>query len=160
MTRPEFDAWRGRIARAYADEQVAAGTWPAEEALQRALEDTAQRLPQGPATEGMLLLQGVLDDGTTGGTADGTVVGRLWIGLRHPRGTPDCAFLYDIEVDGAHRGRGLGRALLGAAEDVVRSHGIGALELNVFAENTRAGALYASAGYEVVTRQMRKALRP
>ena len=155
MTQPEFDSWQEQLARAYADEQVAAGNWPAEGARERALADTAQRLPQGRATDGMLLLQGVLADGTP----DGTVVGRVWIGLQHPRGTPDCAFLYDLEVDAAYRGRGLGRALLSAAEDVVRAHGTAALELNVYGGNTPAISLYASAGYDVTTQQMRKPLR-
>jgi len=82
----------------------------------------------------------------------------LWLGLTHPRGKGDCAFVYDIEVDEAHRGLGYGRVLLAAAEEAVRSRGVGALELNVFGDNARAIRLYASSGYHVVTQQMRKAL--
>jgi ribosomal protein S18 acetylase RimI-like enzyme len=98
----------------------------------------------------MLLLKGV--------RGDGTPVGVLWIGLTHPRGIPDCAFLYDIEVEEAYRGAGYGRALLAAGEDGVRSHGVGGLELNVFGDNTRAIRLYDTAGYRVVAQQMRKNL--
>ncbi|WP_218566569.1 GNAT family N-acetyltransferase [Vallicoccus soli] len=150
MTQEEFDAWQAEVARAYADEQVAAGNWPADRALQLAQEGQAGFLPDGLATEGMLLLNGVL--------ADGTVVGRVWVGLRHPRDVPDCAFLYDLEVDAGHRGRGLGRALLEGAERAVRAAGVGALELNVFGDNATAISLYASAGYTVTQQQMRKRL--
>jgi len=150
MTPVEFAAWQLQIARAYADEQIAAGRWPAEGAVQRALDEDAERLPQGLDTPGMLLLRGVRPDGTS--------IGRVWIALEHPRGTPDCAFLLDIEVDAEHRGRGLGRALMKAAEQAVADHGVGALELNVFGQNTAAIALYTSAGYTVTTQQMRKRL--
>jgi ribosomal protein S18 acetylase RimI-like enzyme len=150
MTDAEFAGFRSATARAFADEMVATGRWSPEEALERALQGSAELLPQGRATPGMLLLTAVLDDGTP--------VGRLWLGLTHPRGTPDCAFVYDIEVAEGHRGAGLGRALLAAGEDVVRSHGVAAVELNVFGDNARAIGLYASAGYRVVTQQMRRDL--
>jgi ribosomal protein S18 acetylase RimI-like enzyme len=85
-------------------------------------------------------------------------VGQVWLGMTHPRDTPGCAFLYDIEVAEAHRGAGHGRALLAAAEEAVRARGASSLELNVFGDNTRAIRLYQTAGYHVVTQQMRKAL--
>jgi ribosomal protein S18 acetylase RimI-like enzyme len=148
MTETEFAEFRIATARAFADELVATGGWSSEEAFQRALQGSAELLPQGRGTPGMLLFTAVLDDGTA--------VGRLWLGLTHPRGVPDCAFVYDIEVAEAHRGGGLGRALLAAGEDVVREHGVPAVELNVFGDNARAIGLYASAGYRVVSQQMRK----
>jgi ribosomal protein S18 acetylase RimI-like enzyme len=89
---------------------------------------------------------------------DGTPIGWLWLGLTHPRGVPDCGFVYDIEIAEDHRGGGLGRALLAAGEDVLRSHGLSAVELNVFGDNTRAIGLYSSTGYRVVRQQMRKDL--
>jgi ribosomal protein S18 acetylase RimI-like enzyme len=150
MTEAEFEEWRYAIARAYADEQVAAGNWLPGEALHLAGKGNADLLPQGLGTPGMLLLRGVLDDRTP--------IGRLWIGLTHPRGVAGCAFLYDIEVDDEHRGAGHGRALLAAGEAVARSHGAAALELNVFGNNARAIGLYASTGYRVVAQQMRKEL--
>jgi ribosomal protein S18 acetylase RimI-like enzyme len=70
----------------------------------------------------------------------------------------DCAFLYDIEVEPAHRGAGYGRALLALGEDAVRGHGLAAIELNVFGGNARALRLYESSGYRVITQQLRKTL--
>ncbi|WP_432049969.1 GNAT family N-acetyltransferase [Verrucosispora sp. NA02020] len=150
MTEIEFGQWYSSLVRTYADEQVAAGNWSAENALQMARHSNETLLPDGFATAGMLFLKGELDDGTA--------IGVLWIGLTHPRGIADCAFLYDIEVESAHRGAGYGRKLLAAGEDVVRRHGVSALELNVFGDNDRARRLYQSSGYRVVTQQMRKTL--
>jgi ribosomal protein S18 acetylase RimI-like enzyme len=150
MTRTEFDEWRDSIDRAFADEQVTAGKWSAEDAIDLATRDNNALLPDGLATPGMLFLIACRPDGTR--------VGVLWLSLRHPRGTPDCGFIYDIEIDEPHRGSGYGRALLTAAEDAVRSRGVGALELNVFGSNVRAIQLYETSGYRVVTQQMRKSL--
>ncbi|MGY1805558.1 GNAT family N-acetyltransferase [Blastococcus sp. SYSU D00922] len=150
MTDVEFAEWQEALAEAYADEQVRSGNWTPDEALDRAREGNAALLPHGLDTPGMLLLTGV--------SADGEPVGRVWLSLEHPRGTADCAFLYDIEVAESHRGLGYGRALLTAAEDAARSGGVSALELNVFGTNATAIALYESAGYAVVQQQMRTRL--
>jgi len=150
MTPAEFDEWQEALAADYAAEQVAAGTWPAQGAVERARAENARVLPQGVRTERMLFLRAH--------DADGEHVGRSWVALDHPRGAPGVAFLYDIEVVEPRRGQGLGRALLEATEDAVRQAGATGLELNVFGRNTAAVSLYGSAGYAVVTQQMRKAL--
>ncbi|MGI9822744.1 N-acetyltransferase family protein [Agromyces sp. Marseille-Q5079] len=150
MTPAEFDHWQATLAEDYAREQVAAGRWPEDGAVQRAREENEQLLPDGLATARTLILRGI--------DADGDPVGVAWVALDHPRGAPDVAFLYDIEVIPARRGHGLGRALLAAVEDAAEEAGAAALELNVFGGNRAAVALYGSSGYEVVTQQMRKAL--
>lgn len=150
MTEEEFAQWRGRAVRLFADSQVTAGSWPAEKALALAVEANGEILPDGFATAGMVFLRAVLPDGTA--------VGASWLSMTHPRGVPDCAFIYNIEVDEAYRGAGYGRALLAAAEDAARARGIGRVELNVFRENARAIQLYDMSGYRVVTQQMRKSL--
>ncbi|MCT1479970.1 GNAT family N-acetyltransferase [Microbacterium sp. p3-SID336] len=150
MTADEFDEWMDAVARAYAQEQVAAGRWEADGAVRRARTENARMLPQGPDTPRMLVLRG-LDD-------HGRAIGRAWAGLDHPRGAPGVAFLYDIEVEASRRGEGLGRGLLAAVEKAAKDAGAAALELNVFGSNRPAIAMYETAGYEVVTQQMRKQL--
>jgi len=150
MTGAECDAWLDDLAREYAQEQIYAGRWAAEGALERARAENAELLPDGAATDRMLVLRGL--DGA------GAPIGRAWVALDHPRGAPGVAFLYDIEVLAERRGEGLGRALLEAVEAETRRHGAEALELNVFGGNRIAIALYESSGYQVVTQQMRKAL--
>lgn len=150
MTEVEFAEWDEASTREYAKAQAASGVWPAGRALEESRTSRRAVLPDGLATDGMVFRTAVLSDGTR--------VGNAWISLSHPRGLPDCAFLYYIEVGEAHRGKGYGRALLGACEDLVASRGIGALELNVFGYNTSAVRLYETSGYSVVTQQMRKGL--
>lgn len=150
MTESEFDEWQTSIAEEYAADQVAAGRWVEEGAVQRARDENAERLPLGLRTPRMLLLRAV--------DTEGEPVGRAWVGLDHPRGAPETAFLYDIEVVEQRRGSGLGRSLLEAVEDVVRGAGVPALELNVFGRNRAAITLYETSGYTVTTQQMRKDL--
>jgi ribosomal protein S18 acetylase RimI-like enzyme len=149
MTREEFSRWQRASAEEFARHQVAAGTWAADDALERALASNSATLPAGIDTERMFFLRAVVDE---------QPVGHAWIGLDHPRGAVDCAFLYDIEIDEPWRGRGYGRMLLAAVEEAVREAGIPSLELNVHGGNGTAISLYGSAGYTVVTQQMRKAL--
>jgi ribosomal protein S18 acetylase RimI-like enzyme len=66
--------------------------------------------------------------------------------------------VYDVHIDEAFRGRGLGRATMLAAEDVVRSEGFGRIALNVFGGNDRAEQLYRSLGYGVDSTQLSKSL--
>jgi ribosomal protein S18 acetylase RimI-like enzyme len=150
MSAAEFEAWQQELASAYADEQVSAGNWDPDGAVERATAENARLLPDGIATPRMLFVQAVDDEGAP--------VGRAWIGLDHPRGAPDTAFLYDIEISEHHRGRGFGRLLLADTEQLVIESGVGALELNVFGDNETALALYRRSGYGVVTQQMRKRL--
>ena len=151
MTADEFHEWHEGVVQSYATAQATAGSGTFEENVRRTREGQAVLLPRGPETPGMLFLRGV--------RADGTVVGSMWIGLEHPRGIQDCAFLYEIAIDERFRGEGYGRALLTAGEALVVEHGRSALELNVFGDNARAIGLYASSGYRVITQQMRRDLR-
>lgn len=152
MTEEEFAGYRGRLAREYAEEHVKAGNWAPEEALARSEAELDKLLPEGVASPDALVL--------TATDRDGVPLGVLWIGLKHPTGAPDTAWIYDIEVFAEHRGRGLGRALLSAAEREVARQGIGKLGLNVFGSNEVARRLYDSAGYVVTTQQMQKRLEP
>jgi ribosomal protein S18 acetylase RimI-like enzyme len=83
-------------------------------------------------------------------------VGVLWLGLSYPR--DDSVWIYDIEVDAEHRGKGFGRLLLAAAEEEARRAGATAMGLQVFGANAVARGLYESAGYEPVSIVMRKPL--
>ncbi len=152
MTEDEFAVYRPRVVREYAAEHVTAGDWPPDEALARSEAELDTLLPDGLATADTLLM--------TATDEAGVPVGITWVALTHPRGAPDTAWVFDIEVLADHRGRGLGRALLAAVEAEVARLGIAHLGLNVFGSNTVARRLYESAGYAVVTQQMTKRLVP
>jgi ribosomal protein S18 acetylase RimI-like enzyme len=68
------------------------------------------------------------------------------------------AWVYNIEVDPAFRGRGYGRAAMILAEGEARSRGMTSLGLNVHGQNKVARSLYDSLGYDVTALQMKKPL--
>jgi ribosomal protein S18 acetylase RimI-like enzyme len=58
------------------------------------------------------------------------------------------AFVDELYVEEAHRGRGAGGLALRLAEDSCRTLGVRALHLEVDRENDRARAVYEKAGFE------------
>ena len=88
---------------------------------------------------------------------DGEAVGSLWMG-RPFGGSESTWFVFYVEVDEAHRGKGFGRVAMQAAEDWTRAHGGSRVALNVFGPNTVARNLYDSLGYQVMATGMFKDL--
>jgi ribosomal protein S18 acetylase RimI-like enzyme len=68
------------------------------------------------------------------------------------------AFIAYMAVEGAHRRRGIGRALLERIEAAARARGLPHLSLMVTEENEAARELYRSAGFSTERRMMTKAL--
>ncbi|GAA3188824.1 GNAT family N-acetyltransferase [Dactylosporangium siamense] len=147
LTQAEYDVRVPALKAEYAADEVRAGRATLEDATERVERQFATLLPDGLATEGQLLFAGVVD---------GEVVGFLWIGL--PIADRPQAWIYEIQVDEAHRRRGHGRALMLAAEDELRARGVARLGLNVFGHNPGARQLYESLGFETTSQQMSKAL--
>ncbi|MBK3580658.1 GNAT family N-acetyltransferase [Streptomyces sp. MBT65] len=143
MTQEEYGPWKDLGTRDFAKSWTDRGV-PEAEALARALQSNADLLPDGLATANMTF--SVLEH-------DGEVVGTLWTGLREGR-----AFVYKVESDARHRGRGHGRSLMLLAEAQAVATGLPAIKLNVFAGNTPAERLYESLGYETVTHHLYKSL--
>ena len=82
------------------------------------------------------------EGGTVIGYTYAGVEGRDWMSLRGPAGV-----LYDIVVDPAHRGRGVGRALLEATVAALRSRGSPQVVLSTADRNAAAQRLFKSAGF-------------
>ncbi|MGW0815093.1 GNAT family N-acetyltransferase [Streptomyces viridiviolaceus] len=135
MTQAEYDAWQVHESEQYARSWIERGV-PEAEAYAKARRDHETLLPQGLDTENMLF--SVVEH-------EGTRVGVLWLALRE-----DQAYVFDVEVDAAHRGRGHGRTLMLLAETQAVAAGRRVLGLNVFAGNTAAERLYESLGYETL----------
>jgi ribosomal protein S18 acetylase RimI-like enzyme len=148
MTEDEVAAFVDAQRDPYIAERVVAGERP-DEARRIADEQMARLFPGGTPAPGQLLYR-VL-------AADGSAVGALWIGP-HIAERPDAFWVWDIEIDEAERGRGLGRAAMGLAEEEARAHGASELGLNVFGSNTVARTLYESIGYRATAITMRKSL--
>lgn len=143
MTDAEFGPWRAASEEDYAREWIERGV-PEAEARAKTEQDGAALLPDGRHTEGMIF--SVLEH-------EGTAVGILWLAVRGEQ-----AFVFDVEADPAHRGRGHGRSLMLLAEAQSIKAGQRIVGLNVFAGNTPAERLYASLGYETTRYAMYKHL--
>jgi ribosomal protein S18 acetylase RimI-like enzyme len=120
-----------------------------EAAIARAHKSAAEAFPDGTVAEGNWLF--AVEDG------QGTRVGILWLG-EPTDGEAESLWVFDIEIDPEHRGRGLGRDTMLLAEEEARRLGRTRIKLNVFARNAVARALYLSLGFEEMAIQMSKAV--
>ncbi|MFJ9375326.1 GNAT family N-acetyltransferase [Streptomyces sp. NPDC101455] len=143
MTEAEYGPWEALGTEAVVESWTERGVSEAQ-ARTRALEGNAALLPDGLATANMIF--SVLEH-------EGNTVGTLWSGPRDGK-----AFVYDVESDARHRGKGHGRTLMLLAEAQGVAAGLPTLRLNVFAGNTPAERLYESLGYETVTYHLYKSL--
>jgi ribosomal protein S18 acetylase RimI-like enzyme len=137
MSEDEYAVWRPEAEKSYAFDIARAGT-PEEAAREKAVRDFARLLPDGVATEGQSLYTVVDDD---------SPVGVLWLAEQDTSDFGKTLFIYDVEIDEAHRGRGLGRAAMLLVEEEARRRGIGSVTLNVFGGNDVARNLYRSLDY-------------
>ena len=136
--------------RGYAADKVRVGTWLREDAEAKSAAEFAVLLPDGQATPGHEF-RSIIDE-------TGASVGGLWFAPLRESGRGE-AFIYDIEVDEAFRGRGYGRAALVALEPIVLELGYDTIGLHVFGDNDVARNLYRTSGYLESDVMMRKRLR-
>lgn len=149
MAPAEYERWRPAAVAAYADDHVRVGSMPADRAQALAERQFSDLLPEGAATPDQHLLVAELD---------GVTVGHLWLHIPTDGDQPG-AFIYDIEIDAAMRGRGIGRAVMEAGDELARKGGAGSVQLHVFGDNGVARQLYESLGYVVTDLMMAKSLR-
>lgn len=125
--------------------------------LTRLVEDyhAFEEIPPNPATPE--ILRPLLTGDTLGRVwfveEDGAVIGyvALCFGYSIEFGGRD-AFVDEVFIEAAHRGRGLGKAALEALREEARRMGIVALHLEVGKENPRARRLYEGVGFRVRAR--------
>ncbi len=151
MRADEWDAWYAWAMPGYAGDLVRNGSLTPEDALEQATKEVDALLPDGLATPGHHLLVAEEVD-------SGRRVGHLWFGPRSRNPDPSVAWLYDLFVEEASRGRGVGRALMQLVEVEVRAAGMRRIELNVFGDNAHAQHLYESLAYVEMARQLGKDL--
>ena len=149
--RPEYyPVFFDLASKAYASENVLAGRWPADDALDTARSETERLLPQGLATPENQLLE-ILE------AEQGPTVGFAWF-ARMKRGPSFAAFICQIYVTPEARRRGHAKAALVAIEQLAIEQGLSSVALHVFAHNEGALALYKSIGYSVASLNMHKLL--
>jgi ribosomal protein S18 acetylase RimI-like enzyme len=146
LTQPEFDEWFARQEAAYAELIIESGAMPPAAAREKARRDTERTLSAGLATPGQLLFRVLAGD---------EPVGWLWLAVPGSD-DPAMSWVYDVEIDQAHRGHGHGRQAMLLAEEESRARGMTSIGLNVHGKNKVAISLYDSLGYEVTAQQMKK----
>jgi ribosomal protein S18 acetylase RimI-like enzyme len=138
MDEAAYAAWRGRVEHEYGQDKVRAGNWPAEDADRLSREAFDELIPQGLATPGHELRSMVNDTNER--------VGVVWFTVMD-RENQRVTFIYDIEVDEAHRRRGYARQALAEVERYAAENGCVGVMLHVFGYNIGARELYRSEGF-------------
>ncbi len=102
----------------------------------------------------------LVNDGLLVARLDGTIVGFVSVSIE--RGTLELdttrGLLSNIYVRPAYRGRGIGTALLEAAEDSLAERGVDTMLLEVMAENEAARRFYRRHGYDEFRVSMSRSL--
>jgi ribosomal protein S18 acetylase RimI-like enzyme len=103
----------------------------------------AKLLPDGVATRGHRFVWIC--------SPDGERLGECWFGPLFASETD--WYVFDIELDEAHRGRGFGQAAMAAVADACRTMGVSRLGLSVAADNERAMAAYRAVGFVTTSQE-------
>ncbi|TMI31982.1 GNAT family N-acetyltransferase [Candidatus Bathyarchaeota archaeon] len=148
MTRDDFDEWKSRSIKDYADEKVKAGNWTAEEAPRLAEQTFASILPKGFSTQDhhFFSIQNL---------SPGEKVGVVWYSINR-EGKRPFAYIWDFAIFEQHRRRGYASEALNLLEERVREQGLDTISLHVFGHNHPARELYQKSGYVATNVNMSK----
>jgi ribosomal protein S18 acetylase RimI-like enzyme len=139
MRAEVFAAYLDSSVAGYAQDNIDAGRWPAEGAVERSRADFDDSLPQGLATPDNYLFE--IQDGALGAT-----VGWFAVVVKHGLRS---AFVYDLEVKSEYRRQGHAKRAFEALEARVTTLGLTSIGLHVFGHNPGAQSLYSQLGYTV-----------
>lgn len=151
-----FENYREASIRSYAEENIAAGRWPVDGAMERSRLDYATLLPQGLATPDNFLYEIQASTGSAEAMRD-VRVGYLWFAIVEKNGVRG-GYVYDLEVSEQYRRKGHAEAAFSALEILAREMDLPNVGLHVFANNPGAQKLYAKLGYSVTGLNMIKHL--
>ena len=139
MSEDDFETYLDITVPDYAAQNIRAGYWAEEGALERSRKAYDNLLPQGVKTENNYLFRIQIEE-------SGEKIGFLW--LKHEAPRPH-GFIYDIRLDEAQRGRGYGKQAMLALEELAKGLNLETIGLHVFTHNANAMNLYKRLGYEV-----------
>lgn len=151
MRAQAFEAFAEASVATYADDNIRAGRWPSEVALERARNEFNRLLPQGLETPDHFIFE--IED-----EAYPRPVGFLWFAIVENNGGR-WGYIYHVRIHPEFRGRGHARAALAHIERFALDKGVTTMGLHVFSFNTGAQALYRSIGYGITGMNMLKPLQ-
>ena len=150
MDEAGFETYYKSTVKDYAQEQVKAGNWSAENAPQLSEQQFKQLVPDGLASENHYFF--FIEDETLAAK-----VGILWFGVQDHEAGPR-AFVCDVEIYQEFRRRGYATQAFEALEAKVKELGLTTISLHVFGHNHAARALYEKQGYIITDLVMSKTL--
>ncbi|WP_125768696.1 GNAT family N-acetyltransferase [Lapidilactobacillus wuchangensis] len=148
ITAAAFQSWQQQAIKAYAQDKVTAGTWPAATALTQAQAEYQRLLPAGRETTDELIWTIYHEQ---------QAVGTLWV---HWDQTAQSFFIYDIIIQPEFQNQGFGQATLQALNQVAAKKQVQRISLHVFASNQRAYYVYQKMGFVPTDISMTKYIKP
>lgn len=148
MTADELERYLQTSIPAYAEDKMRNESIPKADALILAKNSFDSLLPEGVETKDHYLFSVFTDTSR---------IGVLWFARKNNYGR-SFAWIYDIILDEAFRGRGFGKELMTALEGEVKKQNLTSIALHVFGSNDRARSLYEKMGYLTTNYTMKKDL--
>ncbi len=148
MSQDEYSKYSEPQLESYAQDIARNFKRPIDEVRIDAKEQVNRTLKDGLSTQGHFLFN-VIEKKT------GETIGRIWYNVEKDKKR---AFLYDILIHKAYRGKGYGRKTLQLLEAKLRDMGIKQLGLHVFGDNQVAINLYKTQDYYTASFNMQKDL--
>lgn len=139
MCEVDFESFIGQSIADYAQDLQRTYRYESTKALACAKGSVDELLPAGPNTDGHVFFNLYSETGTR--------VGYLWLEVRSELDAPMTLFICELEIHSAFRRQGWGRRALIEVEQWAVARGIHRVELNVFADNDSALALYRSQAF-------------
>ncbi|MEN9603344.1 MAG: hypothetical protein RL545_33 [Actinomycetota bacterium] len=143
MSPERYAVWHTRIWELYEAELIQSGV-AEEKARIEAKEGYEHSMPNGVLAPNNFALDVIHNN---------EPIGVVWLVKQN-----EDWFIYDIDIDEPHRGKGLGRQTMRAIEQFVKDNHGRSIGLSVFGFNEIARNLYVSEGYETTRYQMKKTL--
>ncbi len=151
MRQEVFSSFLELSVSTYAEDNVTAGRWSADGALDRARSEFDRLLPLGLQTPDHYLFE-------IREVESGEAIGFVWLAVAGEAAARS-GYLYNIQIKPQYRGRGHAKAALELIDDIALAKDVGSIALHVFSFNGAAQALYRSHGYWVTGVNMRKSIR-
>ncbi|WP_432454199.1 MULTISPECIES: GNAT family N-acetyltransferase [unclassified Agarivorans] len=152
MNDESFSKYQNIMIPAYANENVQSGRWDKSGALERSKNECFNLLPEGLKSKNNYLFDVI--ENTSGDHA-----GYIWVKVED-QASSKSAFIYDVGIYENYRRKGYAKSALHLIEKVVAEQGVTSIGLHVFNQNTGAQYLYNSIGYQMVSHNMRKIIKP
>jgi ribosomal protein S18 acetylase RimI-like enzyme len=138
MAEKDYQHFLAWAVEDYAQEQIKAGAWSLEEAIEKAEKAFDQLLPCGHTSQNQFFysIRQVEEE-----------IGYLWFGIREPEGDRFVG-LHELLIFDEYRRQGYASKALARMEEKIIEMGINKIMLHVFGHNDGARALYQKLGYE------------